>query len=169
MPAKPSTTKTPAKPKATRRGAAGTRGPVPKRSSERRRRNSGSQVETVQIKGLGPVPVPEPDPKWHPIAVDWYRSLAESGQSKFYEPSDWQYARILAEMLTRLMKQGQKVSSMLLGAVQSGMADLLTTEADRRRVRMEIERDLDGGDEKPAAGVAVMDDYRKRLAGASGG
>jgi hypothetical protein len=172
MPVKPSTakpTKTPTKAKVTRRGSAGTRGPVPKRSTERRRRNKDSSVEKVAITGLGPVPVPDPDPKWHPIAVDWYRSLAESGQSKFYEPSDWQYARILAEMLTRLMKQGQKVSSMLLSAVQSGMADLLTTEADRRRVRMEIERELDDGAAGDQAGVAVMDDYRKRLAGASGG
>jgi hypothetical protein len=42
------------------------------------------------------------------------------------------------------------------------MGDLLTTEADRRRVRMEIER-VPNGDGKPAAGVTAIADYRARL------
>jgi len=44
------------------------------------------------------------------------------------------------------------------------MSDLLTTEAARRRVRMEIERG--GAPEKPA-GVVAIADYRKRLSGKS--
>ena len=155
------------KPKATaKRGAAGTRGPVPKRSTERRRRNAASQVETVTVVGLGPVPVPAADPAWHAIARDWYESLAKSGQSTFYEPSDWQYARYIADVMSRNLKQGKKFSAMLFTAVQSGMSDLLTTEADRRRVRLEIERGGGEGKQQPA-GVTAIADYRERLA--SGG
>jgi hypothetical protein len=146
----------------TSRGAAGTRGPVPKRSTERRRRNAGSKVETVKVEGLGPVDMPAADPTWHQIAIDWYDSLAKSGQSIFYEPSDWQYARLVAEVMSRNLKQGKKFSAMLFTAVQSGMSDLLTTEADRRRVRMEIERDPPG--DKQPAGVTAIADYRDRLA-----
>jgi hypothetical protein len=145
-----------------KRGTAGTRGPVPKRSTERRRQNKESQVETVKVEGLGPVDVPAADPGWHVIARDWYESLAKSGQSMFYEPSDWQYARYVADVMSRNLKQGKKFSAMLFTAVQSGMSDLLTTEADRRRVRMEIER---GGAPDQPAGVTALADYRKRLGG----
>jgi hypothetical protein len=149
-----------------KRGTAGTRGPVPKRSTERRRRNKESQVETVKLEGLGPVVVPTADPAWHEIARDWYLSLAKSGQSSYYEPSDWQYARYVAQVMSVNLKQGKKFSAMLFAAVQSGMSDLLTTEADRRRVRLEIDRG--GGAEKAPPGVAQIADYRKRL-GAGGG
>jgi hypothetical protein len=158
-----------AKPTA-KRGTAGTRGPVPKRSTERRRRNAASQVEVVKIEGLGKVPVPDPDPTWHPIALDWYRSLAESGQSQFYEPSDWQAARYVAEVLSRNLKQGRKFSSVLFASVWAAMGDLLTTEADRRRVRMEIERGDDNEGEQQPAGVTAIAGYRERLAaGGTGG
>lgn len=156
---KPATsTKTTAK-----RGSAGTRGPVPKRSTERRRRNMASKVEPVKLVGLGPVSVPDPDPKWHPIALDWYRSLAESGQSKFYEPSDWQAARYVAEVMSRNLKQARKISSELFKGVWTAMGDLLTTEADRRRVRMEIERGDNEGEQLPP-GVTAIAGYRERLA-----
>jgi hypothetical protein len=122
-------------------------------------------VETVTVEIAKTVEIPAPESTWHPIARDWYLSLGQSGQSQFYEPSDWQYARYIAEAMSRNLKQRQKFSAMLLSAVQSGMTDLLTTEADRRRVRLELER---GGtpDTKPA-GVTAIADYRDRLA--SGG
>lgn len=165
MPAKSTTT---ASKKTKPRGAAGTRGPVPKRSTERRRRNKETAVETVTLEGLGPVAVPLADESWHPIAIDWYRSLAESGQSKYYEPSDWQAARVVAEVLSRNLKQTKKFSSVLFASVWAAMGDLLTTEADRRRVRMEIERP-DRGEQPQAAGVTAIADYRARLASGADG
>lgn len=134
----------------------GTRGPVPKRTAERRRRNAGQEVDTVARPE--PVPVPELDPEWHPIARDWYASLETSGQSSFFEPSDWQAARFVAEVMTKNLEAG-KFSSVLFASVWSAMGDLLTTEADRRRVRIEIER---AEPEKPAS-VSALADYRKRV------
>ncbi len=139
----------------------GERGPVPKRSSERRRRNKDSVVETVELKGLGPVPVPESDPAWHPRAREWYESLADSGQSKYFEPSDWQAARVLADALTKCLRM-KRFSAVLFASVWAGMADLLTTEASRRRVRMEIERDL-AGDLEESARVVAIASYRKAV------
>lgn len=139
----------------------GARGPVPKRSSERRRRNKDSQVETVTPL-VATVPQPPAEANWHPIARDWYESLASSGQAQFYEPSDWHYARYVADVMSRNLKQRQKFSAVLFASVTSAMNDLLTTEASRRRVRMEIER---GGNGEEAASVTAIADYRKRLSG----
>lgn len=139
--------------------AAATRGPVPKRSTERRRRNKESETEVTVVAG-GMVKPPEADPEWHEIAADWFNSLRDSGQAQFFEPSDWQAARFVAEVMTRNLNGG-KFSSVLFAAVWAAMNDLLTTEASRRRVRMEIERDPNG--EQQPAGVVALADYRKNL------
>lgn len=144
------------------RGTAGTRGPVPKRSSERRRRNKESAVEILPALKPGTVAQPPAKSTWHPIAKSWYASLAESGQAQFFEPSDWWYAQYLAEALTVNLRQGKKFSAMLFAAVQSGMNDLLTTEAARRRVRLEIDRSLPGDNEQSASVIAIGA-YKKRL------
>lgn len=136
-------------------------GPVPKRSTERRRRNSTSKVQTVAVLVGAKVEIPAPDPAWHPIAKDWYLSLAQSGQSQFYEPSDWQMARFVADAMSRNLKQRAKFSAMLFTTVVAAMNDLLTTEAARRRVRLEIERNADAAPEP--AGVTALADYRKSL------
>jgi len=141
----------------------GPRGPVPKRSSERRRRNKDSAVETIKPV-VAKVEQPPAIAGWHPIALAWYESLASSGQAQFYEPSDWQYARYVADVMSRNLKQRAKFSAVLFASVTSAMNDLLTTEASRRRVRMEIERS--GAGEVPASVTAIAD-YRRRLSGKS--
>lgn len=138
--------------------ASATRGPVPKRSSERRRRNKQSKPDTVAV--IGKVKPPAVSAHWHPIAKAWFKSLAESGQSTFFEPSDWQGARFVAESMTQNLK-AKRFSAQLFAAVWAAMGDLLTTEADRRRARMEIDRELDGT--KKPAGVTALDEYRQAL------
>lgn len=135
-------------------------GPVPKRSGERRRRNKSNQVETVEVSGT--VEIPDPDPAWHPIAADWYRSLGESGQVRYMEPSDWQAARFVAEVMTRNLEAG-KFSATLFASVWQAMTDLLTTEGARRRARMEIERgETEEGED---AELVALDGYRDALGG----
>lgn len=138
-------------------GVPGRGGPVPKRSEERVRRN---KVETSTILMIGDVEVPEPDEAWHPIAVQWYRSLAKSGQAKYFEPSDWAAAQLLAQQMTRMCAM-RRASATMLAAVWAGMGDLLTTEAERRRVRIEIVRKpvADNADGELAS-VTSLDSYR---------
>ena len=62
--------------------------------------------------------------------------------------------------MTRHLNSG-RVSAQMLAALWSAMTDLLTTEAARRRVRLEIERGDDGADEAEAAKVRVLDAYRR--------
>lgn len=132
--------------------------PTPKRSSERRRRNKESQVETVSRPGK--VAVPAAADEWHPIAREWFEALGESGQSEFFEPSDWQAARYVAEVMSKHL-HSPRPSAQLFSGIWSAMTDLLSTEASRRKVRMEIERDQAAG--KPA-GVTALDEYRRQLA-----
>ena len=132
--------------------------PHPKRSSERRRRNKDSKPQKVTAQGK--VDVPEPDEDWHPIARDWYLSLPDSGQSQFFEPSDWQAARFTAQSISAYL-QSSRPSGQLFSSVWSAMTDLLSTESSRRRVRLEVEREASEGE---PAGVTALDDYRSRLA-----
>lgn len=115
---------------------------------------------------------------WHPIVRDWYQSLDRSGQSHFYEPSDWQLARIIAESMSRelspqpmvvgrgddahiemvrLPPKGASVAAWL-----KAMSSLLVTEGDRRRLRLELDREAAAQDEEPVADVADLDGFRRR-------
>jgi hypothetical protein len=137
-------------------------GPIPKRSDQRRRRNASNQVDTVAMSET--VAVPELAlTDVHPIAADMYRALTESGQAQYFEPSDWQRARLMCEMVSRLLDAG-KLSSMLYAAIQADMNALLFTEGERRKVRMEIERGVADTSAQDAR-VSQMAAYR-RVAGA---
>jgi hypothetical protein len=131
----------------------GARGPIPKRSEDRRRRN---RADVHVAEAFGPVEVPQPDPSWHQLAASWYASLRESGQVAYFEPSDWAAAQLLAHEMSRMLQS--RPSANLFAAIWSGMGDLLTTEGERRRFRIEVHR-------RPVAPVAAspvsnLDDYR---------
>lgn len=137
----------------------GSRGPVPKRSSARLGHSKKEKVDSV-APVTATVAMPKANSRWHPIARDWFNSLAESGQSQYFEPSDWQAARYVGDVMSRNLKQTSRFSAVLFQAVWSAMNDLLTTEGARRRVRMEIER---GDPAAQAASVTALADYRKTL------
>lgn len=139
-------------------------GPVPKRSEQRRRRNKDAGGEVTSAAGATQVDVPPVEPGWHPLAVDWYESLAKSGQSAFYEPSDWATARFVAEAMSRNLNAG-RFSAQLFAAVMAASTTLLVTEGDRRRMRVELERASAVVDADEEAAVAELDEWRDRLSG----
>jgi hypothetical protein len=109
----------------------------------------------------GEPPEPPSAPEyWHPLATGWYDSLAVSGQSRFYEPSDWAYAYLLAESITRLLTY-EKFSATLLQTILSGMTELLTTEGARRRSRVELLREKDSPNDVASPKLVAMDAYRQ--------
>ena len=134
----------------------GTRGPIPKRSDQRIRRNKDEGLEIVEAIGTVEVPALGLDDP-HPMIVDLYLSLADSAQSRYYEPSDWQYARFALHFADVLLKQ-HRPSSQLLASVQTMLTDLLVSEGSRRRVRLEVERSTSGGEV-----LDVADMFRQRL------
>lgn len=146
---------------------AGTRGPVPKRSDQRRRRNKAEGGAPDKVAGGVRVEQPEPSESWHPMARDWYTSLAESGQAVFFEASDWQQARVAAEVLHRMLEARTKggtpaVNGQALAAWLSMTTTLMVTEGDRRRLRVELQRgEVVDADED--ASVTALDAYRAQL------
>lgn len=163
----------------------GERGPTPKRSDQRRRRNKpedGGEVTTAA--GAAEVEIPEADPMWHPVAIRWFESLSRSGQHVFFQPSDWETAYLLAESISReLSPQPITVGSgdsahvemvslppkgASLAAWLKAMSSLLVTEGDRRRMRIELSRPAAPEGEE-AADVSELDEWRNRLRGDSAG
>ena len=133
-------------------------GPPPKRADQRRRQNKTAPVDTVALSER--VPVPELALTGvHPLAADLFESLKTSGQSMYYEPSDWQRARLMVEMLSHMLFSGRR-SSQMYAAIQQDLRDLMVCEADRRRLRIEIERGSTDTSEHDAQ-VAQMAAYRR--------
>lgn len=140
-------------------------GPIPKRSAERRRRNTTTESGVSNIPtavpvvaddmDIRPVQMPEPGAKWHPVAVDTYESFGHSGMRIFYEPSDWMRLFWLCDQLSQNLKPqfcginevtgeptmsvkvmpGSTITAMLRGFASAG-----ASEGDRRQMRIELER-----------------------------
>ena len=132
-------------------------GPVPKRSSERVRTHDNNVIDKVQAFGVVKKPEVGLVGEVHPIIADFWDSLAESAQSRYYETSDWQYARVSMHFLNQLLKSG-KPSAQMLTVVNQMLTDLLVSEGSRRRVRMEIERDTS------TSNVVDVAEYFQKLA-----
>lgn len=152
------------------------RGPVPKRESQRRRENR-PESPVDKADGAAEVEVPAANPRWHPIAKRWFESLAQSGQHVFYEPSDWATAELIAESMSRDLKPqvvgikeetGEPVMATIplkgasLAAYLKAFSVLLVTEGDRRRARLELQRPSPGGGEE-MPDVSELAEYRERL------
>lgn len=138
-------------------------GPPPKKDAERRRRNKSGTDEKSHIPAtvvnvdellVGEVEIPEPDEDWHPIALMMYESVMKSGQVIWMEPSDWAALYLMCESISRdlepqvvgITEEGDVVKDTIplkgasLNAYLKGMASLMMLEGDRRRLRIELER-----------------------------
>lgn len=130
---------------------------------------------------------PPCNPKWHAVARRFYMSLEASGQSKFYEPSDWALAYLVAESISRELRpqplidaKGRTITDAKgkpimverppkgasLAAWIKAMSELLVSEGARRRLQIE----LDLPDEPPAGedgggSVSNIDAWRSRTDG----
>lgn len=120
----------------------GARGPVPALEIDlaRPRYRKGSEQGMPVTKGeRHEVRDWSPDSKWSPLAKDLFGSVATSGQSDFYQDSDWIVLKLVCEEITRFQKSPElRARGQWLSAIQSLMTNLLLTEGDRRRVRIEL-------------------------------
>jgi hypothetical protein len=162
----------------------GARGPVGKKNAEKMGHRTKAELAGTEVinldeidddllarAGEGMIPAEE---NWHPVALHWYNSLAESGQKIYYQPSDWAVAYMLAESISRDFKPqfvgqnpetGEPIFERIplkgasLGAYLKGFSSLLATEGDRRRMQMELEREsLKGqGKDEPTSDGVVLD------------
>lgn len=148
-------------------------GPVPNRSEDLARdrsRKGGAHLHQEITKGKAyPVAHVDPDPEWGKIARMLWDSLALSGQSAFYQQSDWAYAYHVCDELDAYKRpvtdrngnEYRKLSGQMFMALNAAMEKLLLTEGDRRRVRIELEEPDDG---EASEGEKAVEDYKAMLA-----
>lgn len=137
----------------------GSRGPVPKRSESRQRRNS---PEPTQVPtGVVEVKQPSGSRSWSPSARKIWKSLGDSGQARFFQPSDWAYAQFVMEEITRY-QSGDRQNGQVLSGLLSALTSLLMTEGDRRRAGIELTSPQAGKD-SGLASVEVMDKWKRKL------
>lgn len=123
-----------------------TRGPVPKRSDQRRRRNATPATDRVDGK---PVMIPETPEHWHPLAQQMFNGLRDSAQSSFYQQSDWAFALITCERMSLLLADDSPNAS-AWSDVNAALGRLMVTEGDRRRMRLEVQAAAPATEQRPA-------------------
>lgn len=152
----------------------GTRGPIPKRDEDRIRRNIPVDP-TVTVQMPGRVGIPELGDishlgETHPLVVEMYESMKQSASIKYFEPTDWAFARLTMHTLNAELisakNLGKPVGAMKLTAITQMLSALLLTEGDRRRARLEVER---APAEQGGGKVLDVTDMLKQRLAASGG
>lgn len=114
-------------------------GPVPDREENlaRPRSRKGTDQMSVSKGTMRPVTVPQVDKDWHPIAKKLWEGLKKSGMADFYQNSDWAYAYSICDDLSDYKKSSRR-SAQMAQVIYSAMTNLGATEADRRRMRIEL-------------------------------
>ena len=141
------------------------RGPVPKRSDQRRRRNKPEAAAPAVVVAMGQqvMKPPTEDRAWHPYAKDWFRALKRSGQSQFYQESDWRESKLVAWLITQELSSPTGARAGMMDVIFSRADALMTTEGARRRLRVELTTPKIV-DEAKEATVSIMEQYRADLA-----
>jgi hypothetical protein len=117
----------------------GSRGPVPKLTAERRRRNTPSGPELLTVPMADVSTPPEADPTWHSAIVQWYDGLRSGPEAEFMTAAGWGFVRYLAVRESRNLKLARP-SAQTSALFVASQADLLVTEGSRRRLRVELDR-----------------------------
>ncbi|MEV1109947.1 hypothetical protein AB0I95_14990 [Micromonospora sp. NPDC049751] len=139
----------------------GVRGPIPNREEDlaRPRERKGGDVQEVTKGTALPTKVPHADSDWHPIARKLWDAVKVSGQTTYYQQSDWAYLYSLCDDLSHY-KKSFKRSSQMAQVIYAALGNLLVTEGDRRRARIELSEPEP--EVKPAS-VTAIEDYKRSL------
>lgn len=108
---------------------------------------------------MRPVRIPHADSEWHSIARKFWDGLKSSGMADFYQNSDWAYAYAICDDLSDYKKSYRR-SAQMAQVIYSAMTNLGATEADRRRMRIELHEPE--SDETDAAVFAIAN-YQAEL------
>jgi hypothetical protein len=141
----------------------GDRGPIPNRSEDLarpRERKGGDAAQAITKGVLRDIEyVLPPSADWHQVATTLYLSLANSGQSDYYQESDWALAWSLCDDLSHYKKAGRR-SAQMAATIYSALSSLMVSEGDRRRVRLELQPAEDDAED---AALYAIEDYKNEL------
>lgn len=138
-------------------------GPNSKRSEERVRRNAETGP-TLSFGAMIPTEIPDfAAMGWSNRTVDFVQSASKSGQSAWFQASDWQYLLLLGDYVELIFKQvqkGQLPNGKTLDSIDRMMNALGYTEMHRRDMNIELKH-VDTSDEDNARDVVL--DYKDLL------
>ena len=148
----------------------GARGRVPKRIEDRLGKVSKATKEAVKRKAPPKSAASSPDldlTVLHPVARGWFVGLRDGDPGKYMLAQDWYAAYAVAIMLGKCLNS-QKPGANMFRVCWQAMGDFLTTEAARRRVRMELGGELsvhrnDEEEEEGLGGISWMAEHRNEL------
>ena len=142
-------------------------GVIPMRSEELSRErdaNRSGRPKLTKGKSVPSKPIAV-NLEWKPTVRQLYQAALKSGMREYYEATDWAYLYMLCDELNTLMVQRDETGKMSVGAYQAVMAALTNvglTEGDRRRSRIELEKEEDLTAEADVQ-VAHISAYREKL------
>ena len=131
--------------------------PIPKRDDQRRNKATRKADKVYTRDGDLPVKQPPAPKEWCKPARDWYTSLSTSAQAVFYEDSDWQTA-LAAGWLYDDWHHTRRATT--FGEFRMLCSQLMATEGERRRARLESHRNAS---EEEKRGAVAVSDYKARL------
>lgn len=99
------------------------------------------------------IPIPEASPNWLPVSRSWYNSLRYSGQSAFYEASDWTTAVCAAQAYDIFLRT---YNASTLAVFERLSARLGATISDRARARIVLDEPEHADADEDAADEAVI-------------
>ena len=116
------------------------RGPIPKRSEERTRRNKTGDdgLEIVRGEAL-PYEWTDPSFDWEKPIQRYYLSFQKSGMAAYLQQTDVEQLWLACELLDRQFKSGRP-SAMLVGEAMKMTDGLGATEGERRRIKIELDK-----------------------------
>jgi hypothetical protein len=142
----------------------GVRGPIPIKKEMLRGHHAkdDNKVTTLKTPAKAPDLVwSKADPKWIPAVKRLYQSLQDSAMAITYQPSDVCLAFVACDILntglTLINPRTGSPNGVLLQTAMAALVRLGTTEGDRRRLGIEIEKQQPDKDVR----IAIMDEYRK--------
>lgn len=140
--------------------------PTPKKQPEQRGGGATSAVDDPRFitvaKGRSRregIPIPTANPEWLPEARSWFNSLKLSGQSDFYEASDWATAVAAAKAYDIFLRT---YNASVLNAFVRLSERLAVTITDRKRSRIELD-DEDPTDVDEDAADSAVSHWQGRL------
>lgn len=128
--------------------------PTPIKNDRDKRSKSQPLSGAPRHNQMREVKPPNAESAWHPRAKAWFNSLKKSGQSDYFQQSDWELAKFCADLMSYAYEQKFQRMTMLIVEINSMMARLGTTEADRRQA-MRVELDIPVVEEQTAEEAAI--------------
>lgn len=137
-------------------------GPLPKDPDQRVRRNKttedGIEVDSFDLEGDVVIPTAY---FMNQYVNDIWLSLKDSVTRKFYEPVDWAFAKYTLHLIDKTMENDKIPGPGMLAVFETMLSKMLVNPADRRRLKIEVER----GVAKNAEGkvISAQDRFREQF------